>query len=150
MTKKDSYLILASQLFIERQMSISTISKRLNISEKTLFNWKKQENWDLKRMRFLKSQYSCNQNLYELLNLVTKKALDDFYQDGTMPDQKTLYFIMNMASKLKDLKAFEDNQTQEKIDEIQKEDIATNDKQENKEELKQEILQNMCKALLEG
>ncbi|MBQ8475609.1 transposase, partial [bacterium] len=105
MAKKDKYLLLASQLYIERQMSIAAIAKRLDVSEKSLFAWKKEEEWDKKRARYLKSMYSCNQNLYELLNLVTKKALDDFYRDSLIPEQKTLYFIMNMESRLKDLKA---------------------------------------------
>lgn len=144
MSKKDSYIILASQLFIERQMSIAAIAKKLSISEKTLFNWKKEEEWDKKRTRYLKSMYSCNQNLYELLNLVTKKALDDFYADGSMPDQKTLYFIMNMASKLKDLKAFEENAAQEKIEEVQETSA-----QEVQKETADNVLQKVLKALTE-
>ena len=144
MSKKDNYLLLASQLYIERQMSVATISQRLNISQKTLFTWKKEDDWDNKRKRFLKSQYSCNQSLYELLNLIVKKALDDYYAQSIVPDQKTLYFIMNMAGKLKDLKAFEDNQAQEKIEETKEiepkeENASTTD----------EMLQKILKAMSE-
>lgn len=143
--------LLASQYFIENQMSVAQISKRLTISEKTLFNWKKEGNWDDKRTRYLKSQYSTNQTLYELLHLVAEKAVDDFKQEGIMPDQKTLYFIMNMAGKLKDLKAFEQQTAEEKEQEFNQ---LNNEQQENKnadkEILKQEALQNMMKALLEG
>lgn len=148
MSKKQTYEILASQYYIEAQMSISTISKRLNISEKTLFNWKKEGEWDKKRTSFLKSQYSCNQTLYELLHLVSKKALEDFYKDGSMPDQKTLYFIMNMTARLKDLKSFEQARADEAIKEVTNE--SNKQENENKEELKQVLLQDMFKALLEG
>lgn len=122
MAKRAEYEIIACQYFVECQMSIATIAKRLNISEKTLHNWKKAGNWDKKRACFLKSQYSCNQSLYELLNLVTKKALDDFKTQDIMPDQKTLYFIMNMSDKLSKLKQFEKEEAKEKIEEINKQE----------------------------
>ena len=114
----ESINLLASQYYIENQMSVAQIAKRLTISEKTLFNWKKEDNWEEKRTRYLKTQYSTNQTLYELLHLVANKAVEDFKIDGTMPDQKTLYFIMNMAGKLKELKAFEAQTAQEKADEL--------------------------------
>ena len=147
----ESIKLLASQYYIENQMSVAQIAKRLTISEKTLFNWKKEGNWEEKRTRYLKTQYSTNQTLYELLHLVANKAVDDFKTEGTMPDQKTLYFIMNMAGKLKGLKSFENQTAEEKVQELNQ---LNNEQQENKntdkEALKTEALQNMMKALLEG
>lgn len=135
MSKKATYEILASQYFIEMQMSIAQIAKRLNISEKTLHTWKKDGDWDKKRCRFLKSQYSTNQSLYELLNLVTKKALDDFKLEGIMPEQKTLYFIMNMSDKLSKLKQFESDIAQEKIEQVKETEEKSNDVNKNDDAL---------------
>lgn len=140
MAKRAEYEIIACQYFVECQMSIAAIAKRLNISEKTLHNWKKIGNWDKKRAYFLKSQYSCNQSLYELLNLVVKKALDDFKMQDIMPDQKTLYFIMNMSDKLNKLKQFEKEEAKEKIEEINQNSEIDKDKTNNMDEMIKEFV----------
>lgn len=143
MSKKLAYEITASQFYIERSMSIAEIARRLDVSEKTLHTWKKDGDWDKKKERYLKSKYSTNQNLYELLNLVTDKALEDYKQEGIMPDQKTLYFIMNMAGKLKDLKAFEDSEVEEKINNANMQEPA-------KEIDSTQMLQEFIKAVKGG
>ena len=104
MTKKPEYEPIAAQYFVEMQMTVSQIAKRLDVSEKTIHNWKKAGGWEEKRKRYLKSQYSTNQTLYELLGAISKKALDDFRNEGIIPDQKTCYFIMAMTDKIAKLK----------------------------------------------
>ncbi len=144
MAIKESHKILAGQYFIEYQMSVAEIARRLNISEKTLHNWKKEGNWDNKRSQFLKSQYSTNQTLYELVHLIATKAVEDFKTDGTVPDQKTLYFISAMSDKLLKLKAYEQSQAEEKLEEINK------NQAENKPEInKEDVLDKVFKALME-
>ncbi len=142
----ESIKLLASQYYIENQMSVALIAKKLTISEKTLFNWKKEGNWEDKRTRYLKTQYSTNQTLYELLHLVANKAVDDFKTEGTMPDQKTLYFIMNMAGKLKELKSFENQTAEEKALELKE---LNNEKQEPDKTSQNDLLQKVLKALTE-
>lgn len=136
--------LLASQYYIENQMSVAQISKRLTISEKTLFNWKKEDKWEDKRTRYLKTQYSTNQNLYELLHLVADKAVNDFKLDGIMPDQKTLYFIMNMAGKLKELKAFEQQTAEEKAQELKE---LSNENREDSKNNTDDMLNKIFEAM---
>ena len=143
---EESKKILASQYYIENQMSIAQIAKRLLISEKTLFIWKKENGWEDKRTRFLKSQYSCNQTLYELLHLVANKAVEDFKLEGIMPDQKTLYFIMNMAGKLKDLKTFETQTANEKAEELKE---VQQEQNEDKKTSTNDLLAKIFKAMSE-
>ena len=140
----ESIKLLASQYYIENQMSVAQIAKRLTISEKTLFNWKKEGNWEEKRTRYLKTQYSTNQTLYELLHLVAEKAVSDFKLEGIMPDQKTLYFIMNMAGKLKELKAFENQTAEEKADELKE---LNNEKSEEKQNNTDDVLTKIFNAM---
>lgn len=121
-------------------MSVAQIAKRLNISEKTLFTWKKENEWEAKRTKFLKAQYSTNQTLYELLHLVSNKAVEDFKTEGIIPDQKTLYFIMNMAGKLKDLKTFENLAVDEKVAEL-------SEKTEKKENSNTDVLMKIFEAM---
>ena len=146
MTKKATLEIAACQYFVECQMSISEIARRLNVSEKTIHNWKKDGDWDKKREFFLKSQYSTNQTLYELVHLVANKALEDFKTEGAYPDQKTLYFLMNMADKLDKLKNYEDKLSGEKISEIKQ---ASSDSIEIKENTNmEETLKKVFNAII--
>lgn len=142
MAKSPEILILATQYYVECQMSITQIAKRLNISEKTLHTWKKENEWQGKRNRFLKSMYSTNQSLYELLHLVSQKAIDDYKADGTMPDQKTLYFIMGMTDRLPKLKMYEKQENKEKVEELNISDTVNNVKTED-------VLTNIFKAMTE-
>lgn len=142
----ESIKLLASQYYIENQMSVTQIAKRLTISEKTLFNWKKEGNWEDRRTRYLKTQYSTNQTLYELLHLVATKAVEDYKLTGIIPDQKTLYFIMNMSGKLKELKSFENQTAEEKALELKE---LNNEKQEPDKTSQNDLLQKVLKALTE-
>lgn len=145
MTKKATYEVLAAQYFVERQMSVAGIAKKLNISEKTIHTWKKDGNWEEKRTKFLKAQYSTNQTLYELLGLMATKAVDDYKAEGIIPDQKTLYFIMNMSDKLYKLKKFEEESVLEKIEEV---NTSTSEQTEDKKAVSDEILQKVFTALV--
>ncbi len=144
MTKKATYEVLAAQYFVERQMSVAEIAKRLNISEKTIHTWKKDGNWEEKRTKFLKAQYSTNQTLYELLGLMATKAVDDYKSEGIIPDQKTLYFIMNMSDKLYKLKKYEEESVLEKIEET----TASAEQTADKKAVSDEILQKVFTALV--
>lgn len=144
MTKKATYEVLAAQYFVERQMSVAEIAKRLNISEKTIHTWKKDGNWEEKRTKFLKAQYSTNQTLYELLGLMATKAVDDYKSEGIIPDQKTLYFIMNMSDKLYKLKKYEEESVLEKIEET----TVSAEQTADKKAVSDEILQKVFTALV--
>lgn len=143
MAKSPEILILATQYYVECQMSVAQIAKRLNVSEKTLHTWKKENDWQDKRNRFLKSMYSTNQSLYELLHLVSQKAIDDYKTDGTMPDQKTLYFIMGMTDRLPKLKMYEKQEIQEKVEELNSSDTVNNNVKT------EDVLTNIFKAMIE-
>ena len=143
MTKSPEIFVLATQYYVECQMPIVQISKRLNVSEKTLHNWKNEHDWQNKRNRFLKKMYSSNQTLYELLHLVSQKIIDDYKTDGTMPDQKTLRFIVTMVDKLPKLKMYENQEVLEKIQEL------NNKETKNKENKSEEVLSGIFKAMTE-
>ena len=146
MTKKATLEIAACQYYVECQMSVAEIARRLNVSEKTIFNWKKDGDWEKKREFFLKSQYSTNQTLYELVHLIAQKAVDDFKTEGILPDQKTMYFLMNMSDKLDRLKKYEDNLSGEKIEQMNSASEAPTDEQ--KQNITEDALKNIFKAII--
>ena len=109
MGKFEDYGILAEKYYVEDQLPISTIGKKLNLTDKTLHDWKKKGNWEDKRRDYLTSQCSCNKNLYELVRLLTDKAVNEIRTTGTYPDPAALNFIGKMADKLPKIKMFEEN-----------------------------------------
>lgn len=117
MGKKEQYGMLAQQYYVENNMPVSGIAKRLPVNEKTLHNWKRDGEWEEKRAAFLRSKYSCHSALYELVNLLVTNAIEKYKTEGTLPEAKELYFIKDMAEKLPKMKAFENNLAEEQIQE---------------------------------
>ena len=116
MGKKEQYFCLAEKMFVEEQKPVSAIAKALNITNKTLGDWKKEGDWENKRKQFLGSQYACYSGLYELLNKVTAKAIEEFKETGEIPERSTMDFISKMIDKLPKLKNFEAREINEKLE----------------------------------
>ncbi|MBR1754026.1 DUF1804 family protein [bacterium] len=112
MTKFDDYGLLAEKYYVEEQLSVSEISEKLNISTKTLTEWKKGENWEEKRKTYLSSQYSCYSALQELLMYLSKDALMKI-KSGEVPESASLNFIAKMAEKLPKLKAINEEKNKQ-------------------------------------
>lgn len=122
MTKKDTYEPIARQYYVESQMPVSGIAKRLHITEKTIHSWKKAGNWDQQRANFLRSQFSCYGSLYELVKLLSEDVSNRFQAEGELPDPKTLKFLTDMVDKLPKLKDFESNLANEQIENLKAQD----------------------------
>ncbi len=113
MAKFEQYSPIAQQYFVEEQKPISVIAQQLNLTEKTLHDWKRKGNWEQKREDFLKSKYNCYASLYELTNLMAQKALEDYKEDGTTPDKATVNFLARAIDKLPKMKRLEQEEISE-------------------------------------
>lgn len=117
MAKKEQYYVLAEQYYVEEQLSVAAVARKLNITEKTLHNWRKDGGWDEKRSKFLKSKYNCYSSLYELTNRITQQILSDYEADGTIPEKSALAFLGKMIDKLPKMKKLEAQEIIEKAEE---------------------------------
>ncbi len=128
MAKKQAYFAQAEKMFVENGIPMSGIAKTLDISEKTLREWKKEGDWDRKRLMFLKNQNSCNTELYELLRKLTQKVNEDI-DNGVTPEAGILYTIKALAGSLPKIKVYEDQNIQEQLEQKEEksstEDIVT-------------------------
>ena len=43
----------ALELYAEKFMTLSEIAKKLKVNEKTLYRWKKADNWEEKKYKFI-------------------------------------------------------------------------------------------------
>lgn len=116
MAKKEQYYVLAEKYYVEEQMPVSGIEKKLSITQKTLHCWRKDGDWDEKRNKFLRSQCNCYASLYELVNKMTQKILEDYETQEKAPEGATLYFIKSMVDRLPKLKRFENELVTDKLE----------------------------------
>lgn len=142
MGKFEDFGILAEKYYVEDQLPISTIARKLNLTDKTLHDWKKKGNWEDKKRDYLASQCSCNKNLYELVRLLTDKAVSDIRTEGIYPDSAALNFISKMADKLPKIKTFEENVVNELMN------ANTSETEDKSEDMKLKIAKSIDEKLM--
>ncbi len=146
MAKKEQYGHIAKQYYVEMQIPVSGIAKRLNLTEKTLHSWRKEDNWDAERTNFLRAQYQCYGSLYQLLHTLADNALREYKTDGAVPDAKVLNFISQMSEKLPKLKAFENSMLTEHVEKV----TEAEEKDAPKEDLSVKIAEIVNQKLTGG
>lgn len=126
MAKKQAYYADAEKLFVESGIPLAGIAKKLEITEKTLREWKKEGEWDRKRVQFLKIKNSCNVELHKMLTNLAQKVNDKIEVDE-IPDAQTLYAINSLAATMLKLKTYEDSVVQQEISEKTEEKEASSE-----------------------
>ena len=60
MNKYQQYKLIAEQKFVEKNFTLEKISEEYNIPVKTLYSWKRKNNWSEKRHCEVKKQELCS------------------------------------------------------------------------------------------
>ncbi len=115
MNKYQQYKLIAEQKFVEKNFTLEKISEEYNIPVKTLYSWKRKNNWSEKRKKHLSNIYDLHSLLYELLKKLIKKSVSIFDETGELPDNTTLTFISKLIDKLPKLKTIEIETLSEKL-----------------------------------
>lgn len=105
----------AANLYIEKFMTLETIAKQLNVSERTLQRWKTEGNWNEKRSEYLKSNTTFQEDLYSF----GKKLLDSIMSDmsnGKKVEPSRLYTVTKIINMLKNVKTYEDSAVTKKCE----------------------------------
>lgn len=89
---KMKYYNTAEYLYVYNNVQIDEITKRLGISRRTLFYWKRKFTWDTKRTNFIKSKNDFHAELTQHLNtpLTNKTPLPNAHY----------YSLMNLVEYL--------------------------------------------------
>lgn len=103
----------ALELYAEKFMTLDEIAKKLRVNEKTLRRWKKADNWEEKKYRFIKTQSSLHQDLFKLGRVLLKSIKNDMAL-GKKIEPPRMYFAMKIFNLLKVVKAYEDEIAAEK------------------------------------
>lgn len=125
MGKKEEFFMTAQRLFVEEHLPLCRIAQKLDISERSLVNWKREGDWDKKRSEFLKAQYCCYTELYALLRKLTVK-INSAVDAGEEVEQKLLTFTARLIDKIPKLKTYEQTEVAEHAENeaVSDEDIA--------------------------
>lgn len=118
--KKQMLSETAANLYIEKFMTLETIAKQLNVSERTLQRWKTKGNWNERRSEYLKSNTTFHEDLYSF----GKRLLDSIMSDmsnGKKVEPSRLYTVTKIINMLKNVKTYEDKVKNEQFSlEVQK------------------------------
>ena len=113
--KKQMLSETAANLYIEKFMTLETIAKQLNVSERTLQRWKTEGNWNEKRSEYLKSNTTFHEDLYSF----GKRLLDSIMTDmsnGKKVEPSRLYTVTKIINMLKNVKTYEDSAVTKKCE----------------------------------
>ena len=61
MTNKQYLIGEAENLFVYKLKTVETIANELNLSRKTVMNWKEKGDWDNKRKLYIKSKIAFHE-----------------------------------------------------------------------------------------
>ncbi len=118
--KKQMLAESAANLYIEKFMTLETIAKQLNVSERTLRRWKAEGNWDAKRFNYIQSKTTFHEDLYSFGKNLLDSIMTDM-KNGEKVEPSRMYTLTKIINMLKNVKTYEDKVKNEQfLPEVQK------------------------------
>ena len=102
MTKLDK-LKQAKHLYVYEKQPLDVIVKKLDLSRRTLFYWKKEYDWDKKRFEKGREQELFNRELLNFAQKIMDKISNDIDNKQQTP-QAEMYSLMNILKNLPQVK----------------------------------------------
>ena len=105
--KKHVLAETAAKLYTEKFMTLESIAKQLNVNERTLRRWKSADNWENKRLEFIKSQTTFHEDLYNFGRTLLDTIKADI-SNGERVEPSRLHTVTKIMTLLKNVKTYED------------------------------------------
>ena len=102
MTKLDK-LKQAEHLYVCEKQPLDVIGKKLDLSRRTLFYWKKEYEWDKKRFEKDREHELFNRELLNFAQKIMDKISNDIDNNKQTP-QAEMYSLMNILKNLPQIK----------------------------------------------
>lgn len=102
MTKLDK-LSQAEQMYIYENQPLDLIGKKLDLSRRTLFYWKKEYEWDKKKFEKGREQELFNRELLNFAQKIMDKISNDIDNNKQTP-QAEMYSLMNILKNIPQIK----------------------------------------------
>lgn len=107
MTKLDK-LSQAEQMYIYENQPLDLIGKKLDLSRRTLFYWKKEYEWDKKKFEKGREQELFNRELLNFAQKIMDKISNDIDNNKQTP-QAEMYSLMNILKNIPLVKQYTDS-----------------------------------------
>ena len=105
----------AANLYIEKFMTLETIAKQLNVSERTLQRWKTEGDWNEKRSKYLKSNTTHLEDLYSFGKSLLASIMNDM-SNGKKVEPPRLYTVTKIINMLKNVKTYKNKAVTKKCE----------------------------------
>ena len=102
MTKLDK-LKQAEHLYVCEKQPLDVIGKKLDLSRRTLFYWKKEYEWDKKKFEKGREQELFNREVLNFAQKIMDKISNDIDNNQQTP-QAEMYSLMNILKNLPQVK----------------------------------------------
>ncbi len=118
----------AQRMYVEDLMTFESIAASIDVSERTVRNWAKEGNWDLKRKKFMKFQENLQDDAREIASLLAQKIKEQL-ADGQEPANHLLFSFTRIANSLLKIREYEKTvATEAAADDNAREEAAKNQK----------------------
>ena len=146
MTNKQYLIGEAENLFVYKLKTVETIANELNLSRKTVMNWKEKGDWDNKRKLYIKSKIAFHEELFEFARKIMKDITEDM-EKGNKIDAGRMYAFCKLVPMFTKVKDYEDivakkeekatprGLTPELIAQIEEEELGITHNDNNNEEI---------------
>ena len=105
--KKHILAETAAKLYTENFMTLESIAKQLNVNERTLRRWKSADNWENKRLEYIKSKTTFHEDLYNFGRTLLESIRADI-SNGKRVEPSRLHTVTKIMTLLKNVKTYED------------------------------------------
>lgn len=103
---KMKYYKQAEILFLQDNLSIDKISKRLGISRRTIFYWKEKFEWDRKKSEMIADKEGLAKNLRDFVDKLMEKLASDM-QAKKPVNQSEFYSLINLLKYLPEAQKYD-------------------------------------------
>ena len=106
--KKKLYFNEAERLYVHQGCTLKEISDQLNLSEKTIRNWKSEGGWGIKKKKYIESKQSFHHELYDFTRTLMKTVKEDL-EEGEDVSSGRMFALTKLIDKLGAVKKYEDS-----------------------------------------
>ena len=104
----------AFKLYAEKFMSLEDIAKQLHLNEKTLRRWKKADNWETKKLEYLREKTTLHADMYNFARSLINSIEKDMGSNEKVEPAK-FYTVSKMLKMMNVAKSYEDKISKENL-----------------------------------
>lgn len=107
MTNKKHLIVEAENLYVYKLKTEDSIAQELQLSRRTIVDWKSKGDWDYKRKLYLKSKMAFHEEIFEFARKIMKDISADM-EAGEKIDPSRMYTFCKLVPMFMKIKDYED------------------------------------------